>query len=59
MHAQDKENYLYIDSGCSRHMTCDKKKKFLKLKREKGGSVSFGDNKSTKIIGKGKVSLGI
>jgi hypothetical protein len=28
------------------------------LKREKGGSVSFGDNKSSKIIAKGKVFLG-
>jgi RNase P subunit RPR2 len=57
MHAQDKESYWYIDNGCSRHMTGDENK-FLKLKREKGGNVSFGDNKSAKIIGKGKVSLG-
>ena len=28
------------------------------LKIEKGGSVSFEDNKSAKIIGKGKVNLG-
>jgi hypothetical protein len=40
-----------------RHMIGDRNK-FLKLKREKGGSVSYGDNKSAKIIGKGKVSLG-
>jgi len=32
--------------------------KSLKLKMDKGGSVSFGDNKSAKIIRKGKVSLG-
>jgi len=38
-------------------MTGDEKK-FLKIKREKGGNASFGDNKSAKIIGKGKVSLG-
>jgi hypothetical protein len=57
MHAHDKESYWYIDSGCSRHMTSDENK-FLKLKREKGGNVSCGDNKSTKIIGKGKVILG-
>jgi hypothetical protein len=57
MHVQDKESYWYIDSGCSRHMTGDKIQ-FLNLKREKGGSVSFQDNKSYKIIGKGKVSLG-
>jgi hypothetical protein len=32
--------------------------KLLKIKKEKGGSVSFGDNKSAKIIRKGKVGLG-
>jgi hypothetical protein len=35
------------------------KNKFLNLKGEKGGSVSFGDNKFAKIIGKGKVGLRI
>jgi hypothetical protein len=54
MHAQDKDNYFYIDIGCSRNMTGDENK-FFKLKREKGGNVSFGDNKYDKIIGKGKV----
>jgi len=57
MHAQDKEIYWYIDNEFSRHMNGDENK-FLKLKRDKGGNVSFGDNKSSKIIGKGKVSLG-
>ena len=57
MHAQNKEIYWYIDSGFSRNMTGDKNT-FLILKRENGGSVSFGDNKSAKIIGKGKVILG-
>ena len=32
--------------------------KFLSLKKEKGGSVSFGDNASTKTVGKGSVILG-
>ena len=31
---------------------------FLNFKEEKGGNVYFGDNGSTKIIGKGTVSLG-
>ena len=31
--------------------------KFLTLKEEKAGSVSFGDNVSTSIVGKGIVSL--
>ena len=30
---------------------------FLDLKKEKGGSVYFGDDDSTKILGKGIVSL--
>jgi hypothetical protein len=54
MHSQDKEICWYIDNGCSRHMAGDENK-FLKLKRDKGGNVSFGDNKYDKIIGKGKV----
>ena len=57
MHAQEKEIYWYIDIGFSKHMTGDKTK-FLKLKKDKRGSVSFGDNKASKIIGKGKVILG-
>ena len=32
--------------------------KFLSLKKENGGSVSFGDNEFSNIIGKGSVSLG-
>ena len=32
--------------------------KILKLKGENGGSVSFGDNKSAKIIGKSKFIFG-
>jgi hypothetical protein len=45
-----------IDSGCSSHMTGDKDK-FISLKR-KGGSVSFGDDSSAKILGEGVVELG-
>lgn len=32
-------------------------KKFLTLKEEKGGNVSFGDNGSERIAGRGTVSL--
>jgi hypothetical protein len=46
----------YIDSGCSSHMTEDQGK-FIILKR-KGSNVVFGDDSSTKIIGKGVVDLG-
>jgi hypothetical protein len=38
-------------------MTGDKNK-FVTLKKEKEGSVTFGNDNSTKIIGKGTVSLG-
>jgi hypothetical protein len=32
--------------------------KFLSLKRKEKGRVTFGDNVSAKILGKGTVSLG-
>ena len=37
-------------------MTTDQTK-FLTLKEEKGGSVTFGDKASARIVGKGSVSL--
>ena len=33
--------------------------KFINPKKGKGGNVTFGDNVTTKIVGKGKFSLGI
>jgi hypothetical protein len=54
---ENKEDKWYIDSGCSTHMTGDKKK-FISLKKGKIGSVSFGNDSSVKILGKGVVSLG-
>jgi hypothetical protein len=56
MYAQDKESRWYIDSGCSKPMTRDQNK-FLTLKEEKGGTITVGDNASTRIVGKGTVSL--
>jgi hypothetical protein len=47
----------YIDNGCSKHMTGDQDK-FLGMKRKEKGSVTFGDNVSAKILGKGTVNLG-
>ena len=38
-------------------MTRDKVN-FLKFKEERGGNVYFGDNGTTKIIAKGRVTLG-
>ncbi|KAL5581560.1 hypothetical protein UlMin_014002 [Ulmus minor] len=49
-------NSWYFDSGCSRHMTCDKI--FFKTFASKdGGSVTFGDGKKCKVLGKYKVEL--
>ena len=51
LYAQKDEGKWYIDSGCTKHMTGNKEK-FLTLKREKGGDVAFGDDGTTKILGK-------
>ena len=50
------EDELYIDNGCSSHMTEDQDK-FISLKR-KGGNVACGDDSSAKILGEGVVELG-
>jgi hypothetical protein len=47
----------YVDSGYSKHMIGDRDK-FLTLIKERDGSVSFGNDDSTKIIGKGTVRIG-
>ena len=57
LHAQNKRNKWYVDSGCSKHMT-DDKSKFSDFMREKGGSVTFENDGLGKIIGKGIVQLG-
>src|ERR1700732_2364350 len=44
----------YMDSGCLRHMTGDKKK-FSKLDMQKGGRITYGDNSKGRIIGKGLI----
>ena len=44
----------FIDSGCSRHMTGEKSN-FLSLAATQGGSVAFGNGKSSTIIGIGKI----
>jgi hypothetical protein len=54
--AQDKKDLWYVYSGCSKHMTGNNDK-FLDLKKQKG-KVTFGDNASSNILGKGTVSLG-
>jgi hypothetical protein len=57
LYAKDKISQWYVDSGCSKHMTGDQNK-FLSLKKENKGKVTFGDDVSAKILGKGTISLG-
>jgi hypothetical protein len=54
LQAKQKKHGWYVDIGCSKHMTGDKDK-FLTLRKEKNGSVSFGNGNSSKIIGEGTV----
>jgi len=44
----------YLDSGCSRHMTGDKRK-FSNFKRNEQVFITYGDNNKGKIIGTGDV----
>jgi transposase InsO family protein len=57
LQAKKKKHGWYVDSGCSKHMTGDRDM-FLTLRKERDGSVSFGNDDSTKIIGKGTVRIG-
>jgi len=57
LNAEGQENQWYIDSGCSKHMTSDKENLHSYNALEKEKSVSFGNNTSTIIKGKGFVFL--
>ena len=57
LQAKKKKRGWYVDSGCSKHMTGDRDR-FLTLRKERYGSVSFGNDDSAKIIGKGTVRIG-
>ena len=54
---KQKKHGWYVDSGCSKHMTGDKDR-FLTLRKKRYGSVSFRNDDSAKIIGKGTVRIG-
>ena len=54
--ATEEKNLWHVDSRCSKHMTWDPNN-FISLKRNKKGKVTFGDNLSFKIIGKGTMAL--
>jgi hypothetical protein len=47
----------YVKSGCSKHMTGDDEN-FLTLRKERDGSISFGNDDSARIIGKGTRIIG-
>jgi hypothetical protein len=57
LQAKQKKRGWYVDSGCSKHITGDRDK-FLTLQKERDGSVSFGNDDSSKIIGKDTVRIG-
>jgi hypothetical protein len=57
LQAKQKKRGWYVDSGCSRNMIGDRDK-FLTLRKERDGSVSFGNDDSSKIFGKGTVRIG-
>jgi hypothetical protein len=57
LQAKQKKHGWYVDSGCSKYMTGDRDK-FLTLRKERDGSMSFGNDDSSKIIGKGIVRIG-
>lgn len=56
LYAQNLGNKWYIDSGFTKNMYGDKKK-FLSLKKDKGGSITFGNNSPVGIMGKGTIVL--
>src|ERR1044072_66251 len=47
----------YLDSGCSRHMTGERRL-FQELELKAGGVVGFGGNQKGKIIGYGTIGYG-
>jgi hypothetical protein len=57
LQAKHKKCGWYVDSGCSKYMTSDRDM-FLTLQKVRDGSVSFGNDDSAKIIGKGIVRIG-
>jgi hypothetical protein len=55
--AQHKKHGLYVDNGFSKNTIGDKDR-FLTLNKECYGSVSFGNDNLTKMIGRGTINLG-
>jgi hypothetical protein len=57
LQSQHKKHGWYVDSGCSKHMIGDKGR-FLTLRKERDGSISFGNDNSTIIIGRSTIRNG-
>ena len=57
LQAKQKKRGWYVGIGCSKHMIGDKDR-FLTLRKERDGSISFENDDSAKIIGKGIVRIG-
>jgi hypothetical protein len=57
LQSQHKKSGWYVDNNCSKHIIGDKNR-FLTLKKERDGSVSFGNDNSTRIIGIHTIKLG-
>ena len=55
--AQNNKDVWYVDNGFSTHMTGDRRK-FVSLKEKKDGTVSFGNDGSSNVIGSGTITLG-
>lgn len=55
--AQRTRNMWYVDNGFSIHMTRDKNK-FISLKENMDGTMSFGNDRAWNIIGIGTITLG-
>ena len=53
---QNSKDHWCVDSGFSRHMTRNKNT-FKKL-QEKNVTITFGNDNSSKVLGKGTVTLG-
>ena len=54
--ATEKQNIWHVDSGFSKDMRGDPNK-FMSLKKKLKRKVTFGDDLSSTIIGKGKISI--
>ena len=55
--AQQNKDVWYVCSGFSTHMTGDRRK-FVSLKEKNNGTVSFGNDGSSNVIGSGTITLG-